>query len=234
MTGDSGKKSGEARPVGQSVGMASSDTRLLLIRHGESVAQVKGFLSGHNTCVGLSDLGRTQAGALRDRLVATGELGSPDLVYTSNLERAIETANIISPALSDVPRVNECEWCEIRAGEAEGLTYEEFRARHRTDGDPDDPYRGSTPDGGESWAEFYVRAGTRLRRIAEEHPGQRIVVVAHGGIIGASFVALGDLSMRMATDIAYETVNTSMTEWRHTGKEWRLVRFNDAAHLAGM
>ena len=216
--------------------MASSDTRLLLIRHGESVAQVKGFLSGHNTCVGLSDLGRAQAGALRDRLVSTSELGSPDLVYTSNLERAIETANIIGPAFADVPRINECEWCEIRAGEAEGLTYEEFRARHRngTDLTDDDPYRGSTPEGGESWAEFYVRAGTRLRRIAEEHPGQRIVVVAHGGIIGASFVALGDLPMRMATDIAYETVNTSMTEWRHTGKEWRLVRFNDAAHLTAM
>ena len=229
-------ESGRGAVVGQAVGMASSDTRLLLIRHGESVAQVKGFLSGHNTCVGLSELGRAQAGALRDRLVTTGELGSPDLVYTSNLERAIETANIISPAFSDVPRVNECEWCEIRAGEAEGLTYEEFRARHR-DGTAltdDDPYRGSTPDGGESWAEFYVRAGTRLRRIAEEHPGQRIVVVAHGGIIGASFVALGDLPMRMATDIVYETVNTSMTEWRHTGKEWRLVRFNDAAHLAAM
>ncbi len=222
--------------VGQAVGMASSDTRLLLIRHGESVAQVKGFLSGHNTCVGLSDLGRTQAGALRDRLVSTGELGSPDLVYTSNLERAIETANIISPAFADVPRINECDWCEIRAGAAEGLTYEEFRARHRsgTDLTDDDPYRGSTPEGGESWAEFYVRAGTRLRRIAEEHPGQHIVVVAHGGIIGASFVALGDLSVRMATDIAYETINTSMTEWRHTGKEWRLVRFNDAAHLAAM
>ena len=210
-----------ATAVGQAVGMAASDTRLLLIRHGESVAQVKGFLSGHNTCVGLSDLGRTQAGALRDRLVTSGELESPDLVYTSNLERAVETANIISPAFADAPRVNECEWCEIRAGEAEGLTYEEFRARHRTTGDPDDPYRGSTPEGGESWAEFYVRAGTRLRRIAEEHPGQRIVVV-------------GDLPMRMATDIAYETVNTSMTEWRHTGKEWRLVRFNDAAHLAAM
>ena len=225
-----------AMSVGQAVGMASSDTRLLLIRHGESVAQVKGFLSGHNTCIGLSDLGRAQAGALRDRLVTTGELGSPDLVYTSNLERAIETANIISPAFAEVPRINECDWCEIRAGAAEGLTYEEFRARHRngTDLSDDDPYRGSTPEGGESWAEFYVRAGTRLRRIAEEHPGQHIVVVAHGGIIGASFVALGDLSVRMATDIAYETINTSMTEWRHTGKEWRLVRFNDAAHLAAM
>lgn len=212
--------------------MTAPNTRLLLIRHGESVAQVKGFLSGHNTCVGLSDLGRTQAHALRDRLVATGELGPLDLVYTSNLERATETADIISPAFGETPRVNECDWCEIRAGAAEGLTYEEFRSRHRTDGDTEDPYRGSTPEGGESWAEFYVRAGTRLRRIADEHPNQRIVVVAHGGIIGASFVALGDLPMRMATDIAYETINTSMTEWRHTGKEWRLVRFNDAAHLA--
>lgn len=214
--------------------MTRTDTRLLLVRHGESVAQVEGFMSGHNTCVGLSDLGRTQAAALRDRLVATGELGPLDLVYTSNLARAIETADIITPALGDTPRVNECDWCEIRAGVAEGLTYAEFREQHRPVGDSEDPYRGRTPEGGESWAEFYVRAGTRLRRIADEHPNQRIVVVAHGGIIGASFVALGDLPMRMATDIAYETINTSMTEWRWTGSDWRLVRFNDAAHLAAM
>ena len=46
--------------------MSTPDTRLVVIRHGESMAQVNGIISGHNTCVGLSDLGRAQAGALRD------------------------------------------------------------------------------------------------------------------------------------------------------------------------
>ena len=214
--------------------MSSSDTRLVVIRHGESMAQVNGIISGHDTCIGLSDLGRVQAAALRDRLVRTGELAGPHLVYTSNLHRAVETADIIAPAFGDAPRVNECEWCEIRAGVAEGLTYAEFRSQHKPTEGADDPYRGRTPEGGESWEQFYERAGARLRRIADEHPGERIVVVAHGGIVAATFVALGELPTRMATDIAYETVNTSMTEWRWTGSEWRLVRFNDAAHLAGM
>ena len=50
--------------------------------------------------------------------------------------------------------------------------------------------------GAETWAEFFVRAGARLRRIADDHPGERVVVVCHGGIIGASFVALGDVPIR--------------------------------------
>ena len=214
--------------------MSTPDTRLVVIRHGESMAQVNGIISGHNTCVGLSDLGRAQAGALRDRLVTTGELASPNLVYTSNLHRAVETADIIWPGFGASRRINECEWCEIRAGEAEGLTYAEFREQHTPTAKSDDPYRGRTPEGGESWEQFYERAGARLRRVADDHPGERIVVVAHGGIVAATFVALGNLPSRMATDIAYETVNTSMTEWRWTGSEWRLVRFNDAAHLAAM
>ncbi|MBK5288083.1 MAG: histidine phosphatase family protein [Acidimicrobiia bacterium] len=214
--------------------MSSTDTRLVVIRHGESMAQVNGIISGHDTCVGLSDLGRAQAAALRERLVHTGELAAPDRVYTSNLYRAVETADIIGTAFGDTPRVHECEWCEIRAGVAEGLTYAEFRAQHKMTADSDDPYRGRTPEGGESWAQFYERAGARLRRVADDHPGERVVVVAHGGIVAATFVALGELPMRMATDIAYETVNTSLTEWRWTGTEWRLVRFNDAAHLAGL
>ncbi len=72
--------------------MATSETRLFLVRHGESVAQEQGFLSGHDTCKGLSATGRAQVESLRDRLVATGELGAVDAVYTSILPRAIESA----------------------------------------------------------------------------------------------------------------------------------------------
>lgn len=209
----------------------STETRLFLIRHGESDAQVNGYLSRHGACKGLSDLGREQARALRDRLMATGELGVVDAAYTSLLSRAIETSEIVGPALGDAQPEQECAWCEIHAGEAEGLAWEAFRERYPVIGDPADPFRSRAP-GAESWAEFYVRAGARLRRIADDHPGERVVVVCHGGIIGASFVALGDVPLRTATALTHETVNTSLTEWRHTGKSWRLVRYNDPAHLA--
>ncbi len=49
-------------------------TRIVLIRHGESDAQERQIVGGHEGCLGLSQRGRTEAVALRDRLVATGEL----------------------------------------------------------------------------------------------------------------------------------------------------------------
>ena len=213
--------------------MSTATTRLVLVRHGESVAQVEGFLSGHDTCRGLSELGQRQAAALRDRLVASGELGTVDAVYTSILERTLETAAIIGPALGDAPSTAECEWCEIHAGEAEGMTWDDFRDRYPVDGDAYDPYRRRMP-GSETWAEFYVRAGARLFRVADEHEGETVVVVCHGGIVGASFIALGDLPVRRGIDLVRETRNTSLTEWRHSDDGWLLTRYNDFAHLAGV
>jgi len=211
--------------------MTPPDTSLVLIRHGESDAQEQGYVSGHDACRGLSDLGRSQATALRDRLASTGELGEIDVVYTSILERAIETAAILGPVLGGHEPRRECDWCEIHPGEAEGLTWPEYHEKFPWASDAGNPFLRRAP-GSETWAEFYVRAGGRLRRIADEHSNQRVVVVCHGGIIGASFIALGDQPIRNGNAFTHETTNASLTEWRHTGSEWRLVRYNDAAHLS--
>ena len=53
----------------------TSETRVVVIRHGQSRAQESEILSGHDTCTGLTGLGRRQVGALRDRLTTTHELG---------------------------------------------------------------------------------------------------------------------------------------------------------------
>jgi probable phosphoglycerate mutase len=211
--------------------MADTETTLVLIRHGQSVAQVEGFVSGHDTCRGLSDAGRAQAASLRDRLSKTNELDRVDAVYTSVLGRAVETTEILAPALGGVTPQQECEWCEIHAGEAEGQTWTELRERYPLL-DSRDPFVRRFPES-ETWAEFAVRAGARLRRIADDHPGERVVVVCHGGVIAASFIALGNVPIRDVGPYIHESRNTSLTEWRHSGADWRLVRFNDAAHLAG-
>jgi probable phosphoglycerate mutase len=172
---------------------------------------------------------------LRDRLAATRELQAVDVVYTSILPRAVETASLIAPALA-TPReaIAECDWCEIHAGEAEGLTWDVIAERYPA-GDAfvaeNDPFISRFP-GGETWAEFAARAGARLRRVAVEHAGARVVVVSHGGIIGASFVALGDLPIGRVIPMTHAVQNTSITEWRHVDGTWTLGRFNDAAHLA--
>lgn len=210
-------------------------TTLCLIRHGESVAQVERFVSGHDTCRGLSDLGRRQAEALRDRLARTGEIQA-DVLLTSVLPRAIETASIIAPAVGGHEPVQDCDFCEIHAGEAEGLTWDEFGERYPSTGW--DPMVPAAP-GGESWYAFGERVGRTLQRYAEQHADQTIVAAVHGGVVEQSLFHL--LGIDAAANQAGHVANTSITEWRFETNpfrlgppRWTLARYNDAAHLASL
>lgn len=213
-------------------------TRLVLIRHGESRSTVDQVVGGHEGCKGLSALGRRQAQALGDRLARTGELGEASVLLTSVLPRAIETAEIIAPALGGLVAEQRCELCEIHPGEGDGLSWEEFRSRYMPADGPRSPYQAWAP-GSESWAVFFARAGTALLDVAKRHEGETVVVVCHGGVVEASLATFGHQPLRRAFDVAVE--NTSMTEWALAGDgaatgemRWRLVRFNDAAHLDGV
>jgi probable phosphoglycerate mutase len=219
-------------------------TRLVLIRHGESRSTVDRVVGGHRGCSGLTDRGIRQAEALRDRLNRTGELAGAAAVLTSILPRAIETAEIIAPALGDVAVDQRCELCEIHPGEGDGLTWEEFTTLYRPEGlASGNPYQAMAPEG-ESWASFTVRVGEALLRAAADQAGETVVVVCHGGVVEGAFATLGGLPLRRPFDARVQ--NTSLTEWSfhpaegdlgnpgHRLARWRLDRFNDAAHLAGL
>lgn len=202
----------------------------MLIRHGESQVTVDQVVGGHQACNGLSPLGRKQAEALRDRLQRTGELAGATALYASVLPRAIETAEIIAPAVGDgeLGVVQECGVCEVHPGEADGLTWAEFRERFgdhkRADDEPWAP-------GSESLASFTSRAGDALLELAAGHAGETVVVACHGGVVIASLTVLGGLPLRLPFDVFVQ--NTSLTEWvRAEGGRWHLERYNDAAHLA--
>jgi len=143
--------------------MADS-TRLVLIRHGESRATVDEIVGGHDGCQGLTDRGRRQAEALRDRLVATGELADTAALYASILPRAVETGEIIAPALGHPELVSDCAFCEQHPGEADGMSWAEYTERYREERTGFDPYVADAP-GQESWAEFVARGGRRSRRL---------------------------------------------------------------------
>jgi probable phosphoglycerate mutase len=219
-------------------------TRLVLIRHGESRSTVDRMVGGHQGCAGLTDRGVLQAKALYERLARTGELAGATALLTSVLPRAIQTAEIIAPALGDLAVEQQCELCEIHPGEGDGLTWEEFGARYRPEGlASGNPYKPMTPDG-ESWAGFFTRVGDALLRAAADHAGETVVVVCHGWVIEAAFATLGNLPLRRPFDVRIE--NTSLTGWSyhpadgdlcnagHRLARWRLDRFNDSAHLAGL
>lgn len=218
--------------------MTNAMTRLVLIRHGESNGTVRRIVAGPASCTGLSELGRRQAEALRDRLARTGEI-SPDVLVASSMPRAAETAKIIAPALGGLDVITHDDLREHDPGPRwDGLAYadavEKIDAR-RWDLDP---YVAGFP-GGETVAGFHFRAGTAIHRLIAEHPGRAVVVVCHGGVIDVAIRSM--LSVNMVGGFHLWTVNTSLTELtrqvtRPGGPEarWVLRRYNDAAHLDGL
>ena len=204
-------------------------TRLVLVRHGEAQAHLDGVVAGPKGCTGLSDLGRRQATALRDRLASTGELTGATVLYASILPRAVETAEIIAPALGSLDIQQDCELCELHPGECDGITWSEYDARYRVT-----PWYGDRvmSPGGESWVDFMARTARALTALVERHPGETVVVACHGGVIIGSMVC--GLGLDGADDRGLHPENTSLTEWTCSRDRWRLRRFNDAAHLTGL
>jgi broad specificity phosphatase PhoE len=137
-------------------------TELLLVRHGETDWNAEGRLQGH-TDRPLNAWGREQAKRLADRLE-----GEPiDAVYASDLSRARETAEILGERLGLTvvidPDLREKDW-----GNWEGLT---------------GPERDQVEFVGESTQDHSERMLRAVRRIVERHPGQRVLVVTHGGSV---------------------------------------------------
>ncbi len=209
-----------------------SSTRLVLVRHGESRATIERFVGGPRSCTGLTDHGRRQAEALRNRLSAGHDVEATAL-FASNFPRALETANIIAPSVGSLPVSVDSGWGEHDPGpDCDGMTYDEFIERcgmPRWDGDPHDVVY----PGGETIAQFHDRVMETLRRTVRKHEGGTIVIACHAGVIDA--VMRHTLHMHQTGKFELHTQNTSLTELLHVqGSKWRLVRYNDAAHLNGL
>lgn len=213
-----------------------SVTRLVLIRHGESVAQELGFHAGHLACKGLSDLGRRQAEALRRRL-EKGELGEVSALYASEMARAQETASIIAPAIGHAEPVVDCGVCELHPGDADGLTWAEIQERWPTeDGSGWDPDVQQITNA-ETWTEMHDRVRSSLTRLAQAHDGETVVIACHGGVISHAMhdrlqlPLYGEHAWMVATNtsITELVLDATLEDWRKG--RWGIVRYNDAAHL---
>lgn len=209
----------------------AGSARIVLVRHGEAVCNVAGVVGGLIGCTGLSPRGVTEAVALRDRLLVSGELAGVAAVYASVLPRALQTAAIVAPGLAGLAAVPDCDLCELHPGEADGLTWAQFIERYpgpNWDVDPD----AVIAPGGESWTGFVRRVDAVLTRTAQGHAGQLVVIFCHGGVVEASMQALLPVASWRGR-LKLRTAHTSLTEWERGPGGWTLLRYNDAAHLAG-
>jgi broad specificity phosphatase PhoE len=209
-------------------------TRLIFVRHGHTAAngvEAEMRISGW-TDFPLSPLGRRQAEALRLRL----EADPPDAIYTSTLQRARATAETVAGLASGIPLLPLDDLREIFCGEAEGRLLDEAKQRFaelwaanlRQDDE------GLRLPGGESYREFRERCLAAVRRIVDAHPGQRVLIVTHAGVICQVVGALYGNSPALWAD--HRPGNCSLTTVDWYGPPSRVsgvvIGFDDRSHLA--
>lgn len=202
-------------------------TTVLVVRHGESAAEVRGrpmpMRDGHSDPE-LHPHGVRQAELLADRL----QHEQIDAIYVTTLRRTHQTAAPLAARLGITP-IEEPDLREVFLGEWEGGI---FRTR-AVDNDPvfQEIFRQERWDvipGAEPHDDFDVRVWRGFQRIVAAHPDQQVMLVAHGGVIGHLLHRVTD-SRRFAFSVAD---NASISEVVAGPDRTLLRRYNDVSHLA--
>jgi len=198
---------------------------ILLVRHGESQPAYPG--SPFPLTDGRADPELAPEGAEQAERVAQRLAGQRiDAIYVTSLRRTEQTAQPLARRLGLVPNV-ERQLREVGLGEWESI----YRLKVAENGPLAQRVwaegRWDVIPGAEPAAEFAARVRGALERLAAAHPGQRLAVFTHGGVIGQA-MALASGS-RVFAFIGAD--NGSVSYLVITGGEWIIRGFNDTAHL---
>ncbi len=205
-------------------------TEFWVVRHGESTWNIQGRYQGQAD-VPLSPEGRLQAAMLAERLTGL----SFTAVYSSDLSRALETAQIVAERLAGPPEVQtDAGLREIDVGVLSGKDTPQLRTEHADylEALRADPWSTRRP-GGESMEDLYGRAGASFQAMRERHPGGRVLVFTHGGVVRVAVgLALGGVPQNAWARLS--VTNTAITRVLLMAGGGTLLGFNDAAHLEAL
>ena len=202
-------------------------TRFIIVRHGETHWNVESRIQGHLDSP-LTANGVAQAEAIAERLAAERF----DVLVASDLGRARQTAERIAQRcrhrVVEEPRLRERSF-----GVGEGLTYGELDAQW-----PDvfSRVRDTDPDviipGGESRRQFQERVRDAFLWLAGEHEGQRVAVVAHGGVLAALYRVIHDIPVGRPHPVPIANASYNAVSF-HAGA-WAVEAWADVDHLPGV
>ena len=199
-------------------------TRLIAVRHGETAWNVDTRIQGQLD-IGLNATGIWQAQRAGSAL-ADEPIG---VVYASDLSRAWQTAEEIARphglAVQPEPRLRERAF-----GNFEGLSFAEIeatlpvQARLWRERDPE-----FEPEGGESLLMFRDRVTGVAAELAARHPGELVVLVAHGGVMDVLYRAA--TRQELQAPRTWQLGNAAINRMLWTSGGFSLVGWSDTAHL---
>lgn len=193
-------------------------TTFYLVRHAAHDWLGRGF-AGRQPEVALNDRGRQEAEVLERRFA-----GIPiEAIYCSPQPRTQQTAQPLAARRALAIRI-DAAFDEVDLGEWQGRSFDEVR---------DEPawqhwlaHRGSAqPPGGEPFADVARRAGAGLRRLANAHAGQQVLVVSHGDVIKAMVATVLGLSLDNMESFDIAPCSVSVVAM---GRDWAQVRLLNA------
>jgi len=153
-------------------------TRIFLVRHGETAWNVEGRFQGQSDTP-LNETGRQQADALGSYLKGR----NLQVIYTSDLVRALNTARIIG-AYHNVDIKPDPRLRELNFGSWEGMDYYEIQAKHPKElTDWQENILNTAPPGGESLEQLAKRVQAVYEHIIPTDLKGDILIVAHGGVL---------------------------------------------------
>lgn len=201
-------------------------TRILLIRHGESVANRSDTFSGYSD-VALEEKGKIQA-------IWTAEFVTKkyhiDKVYASDLQRAYETGKAVADLLG-LEVIPEQGVREINGGDWEGVPFTELPVRFSEDYHTWMTNIGMVRcTGGESTEELGKRVYEALTKIARENEGKTVVVATHATPIRVMQTLIEKGSVAEMQNISWVS-NASVTELEYQEGTWRCIAVGQDEHL---
>ena len=201
-------------------------TTLLLIRHGQSEANLTRYFAGH-TDPALTELGLRQANCTADFLAANSPIAA---VYSSDLKRAYQTGLAVAEKLH-LPITADENLREIYSGQWEGLMFDQIKEQFS-----DDYHCWMTdigncrPTGGEKAGELLARVEAALRKIAGEKPDAVVAVATHATAIRAIQSKVSGVGLAGMKDVPW-VVNASVTELCYENGVFSLGKIGQAEHL---
>ena len=201
-------------------------TRLIFIRHGQSVGNLTGRYLGHYDGA-LTDLGREQARLAADYFRDT----KIDAAYASDLSRAYETGSIIAAPHGLVP-IPDIALREISAGKWENMEFTRIEELYPEDWRVwrDDAFS-SRPTGGESVMELYERVTSEVWRIAAENRGKTVLVATHATPIRALKREWSEMGQSDAEKKWVGNASATTADYDTDNHTVKVIRVSDESYL---
>jgi len=199
-------------------------TKLFLVRHGITEFNSTRRFAGYSD-IDMSDAGYEQVEKLRDRL-ANEKI---DAVYSSDLKRALTTAEVICPQ-SKGNIVACAELREMNYGQAEGLTFDEISRLYPEAAELITNFDlGLEFPDGEGFTGFIERTAGFLDRLKEHEKEQSVLIVSHSGPLRVLLCSLLGIDQEHWWQLRFDNASLSVVETYPRGAI--LMLHNDLSHL---